>query len=209
MGTITGLTKKELDYVKANGISGLDAISKSRTNGDDDIDDDIDSDIDTRTYASMGHPYRIGDLEVPPIPPARVMYLQDIDSPFVTAAEGDDVQIGTDGLLQTLYVLVKGRDAMRPLLAMKQRKKQAEKIENLASKNAEYYEIYIRSTDPVTKAWEEFEFNAREFWETIGGVNFQDAVETVTLMIADAFESFSALPDEDDSDGNNGEKKTS
>jgi len=158
------------------------------------------SDADTAGLALVGGGYVIGNIEFAPITMSTISLLQTVGSPFLGGGDddaGDDVfGIDLQSVIESLYVMAGGVDAVRPLISLKHRVKAAAKMEMLAKSKPEYFVAYMSHIDTITdEALSEFCAGAAVFAEALGAFNFNDAVATVDRMFADAMDGFNMLPE--------------
>ena len=163
-----------------------------------------DAAIESETMAAIGGGYELGNIVLPPVTAGIIPFLEAIDSPFLDNST-DEIQ--ARDIMTTLYVMVCGADAVRPVLAIQRRRKALEKQSSIAEKSAELFDRYLAAIDKVERSYEEFEAQAAEYWDTLGPVTPQAAADMINAALNDAFGGLSAIPTDGGSDDDKTDKK--
>ena len=156
--------------------------------------DNIDPNDSCEVLDCLGECYPIGNVTLPPLTPSIMPLLEMIDSPFISAAQGEEASFLE--VVKTLYVIGARETAVEPLMGLKQKEAAIRKCEEVAKASPAHFQVYVDKLDSLNDKWSEFDKNALAFYDEIGSPNLSEIGEVVISMMRSAFGGFALLPED-------------
>jgi len=147
------------------------------------------------TLGGIGSPYQIGPIDCT-IAIGNLVLLNEIDSPFITGdlpEEGEPLD--TMACIKSLYVLGLGKEALKPIMAMKQRIQAMMIIKPMVEKNPELFQQVLDRVEKISRAEVEFSENAVDWYnKSFVGHDFQEVIDGVMLALGDLMKIADDMP---------------
>jgi len=197
--------KKVLDTSKIAGKKlsdmGADDLQALMVQTEAETIAEVKAEDSTLTLGAIGAPYMVGPIDIT-IAIGNLVLLNEIDSPFVTGnigEEGDDLD--TTECIKSLYVLALGKEALKPVMAIKQRIQALMMLKPMVEKNPDLFDSLMDRTERIAEAHADFDIAALEWYnENFVGWEFQEVINDVFGALNDVMKSAGDLPE-------SGEKK--
>jgi len=198
----------------ANGVINVDIETYKRLEASGkmpqtarELEQALEGDIDqyqqeTLTYCDT--PYFLGETKILPLKGlATLSALEAINSPFIDA-DAEEANFTETAL--TLYIINGGKEVLHKIMGVKRRLKGIAKTEQWAKKDPEIYDKYLNKIDKINKEFAPIEKEAIEWYNSLGDVDFNEAVALIFTILKDAWGGMDMIPQ----DGGNGkiEKKS-
>ena len=150
----------------------------------------------------LGDGYTASDLVIPNLTIGVLPLLELIESPFVVYG-GEDYKFQRMDFIKSIYVIFKGKEVVKPLMGLAQRKSGLKKLEEDAKKTPELYKVYLDKLDEINCVYGDFEDSAFAFSESLDIKDWVDMEQTLIQMFNDLYDTVAELVND-----NSPEKKT-
>lgn len=150
----------------------------------------------TLTMGAIGASYRIGPIDCN-IAIGHLVLLHEIDSPFVNGSIGEEgEELDTKECIKALYVLALGKDAIKPIMAIKQRIQSMQIAKNMVADNPELFERVLDRIERISEAHAGFELSAMEWYEAnFAGYDFQEVINDMFAAMMDVMKVTNDMPE--------------
>jgi len=152
----------------------------------------------TLTLAAIGAGYQVGPIDIN-IALGNLVLLQEIDSPFINGkvgSEGDELKTGD--CMKALYVLGKGKEAIRPIMAIKQRIQNMMQLKPMVESNSDLFQQLMDRIEKISESEKDFEEAARKYYaDNFVGHDFQEVMDSVFASLSDIMKISGDLPQQD------------
>ena len=147
------------------------------------------------TLGGIGSPYTIGPIDCT-IAIGNLVLLNEINSPFVTGDIPDEGEaLDTMDCIKSLYVLGMGKEALKPIMAMKQRIQAMMLIKPMVEKNPELFQQVLDRIETISRAEVDFSEQAVDWYnENFVGHDFQEVIDSVMLSLNDLMKISDDMP---------------
>jgi hypothetical protein len=125
-----------------------------------------------------------------------LMLLYQVDCPFLRANQG----IKPQELVETLFILHKGKDAVKYLLKPKRKLDALARCEKLAEKSVEFYAEYLKAVARESGV-EEYDLALAEFAESLGVIDVGLVAAEVDRFLQICQTGLEMLPQEEGAEG--------
>jgi hypothetical protein len=147
----------------------------------------------TLTLGAIGSPYKVGPIDVT-IAIGNIVLLNEIDSPFLSESEEGE-ELDPTECIKSLYVLGLGKDALKPVMAIKQRIQALMMLKPMVEKNPDLFESLMDRTEKIAEAHADFELAAMDWYnENFVGWDFQEVMTQVIASFNDFMKAAGDLP---------------
>jgi len=196
------MAKITVDSKKAGSCRLNDLDPQEVKNIIDGVGEEAEAELDeiesTINLAAVGGTYKIGPIDAF-IALGHIVLLNEINSPFVTGEVGDEgEELDPVDCMKALYVLGMGREAVEPVMAMKQRIKSMLMLKPMVEKNPELFDKLMDRVEKIAEAEKEFEQAAVNYYtENFVGCDLQDAVDSLFGALADVIKVADDMPSDE------------
>jgi hypothetical protein len=149
----------------------------------------------TLTLGAIGSPYMVGPIDCQ-IAIGNLVLLHEIDSPFISGDIGEDGdELNTTDCINSLYVLAKGKQAIRPVMAIKQRIQDMLILKPMVENNPALFESLMDRVERISDARSDFANDAKKWYEeNFVGCDFQEVINSVFAILTDVSKVAGDLP---------------
>ena len=152
----------------------------------------------TINLAAIGGTYQVGPIDSI-VALGHIVLLNEIDSPFTNGKlgeEGDDLD--PIDCYKALYVLALGQDAIRPIMAMKERIKAMLMLKPMVEKDPSLFQQLLDRTEKIADAAKEFEEAAVNYYtEHFVGYDLQETIDGLFSALSDMVKVADDMPSEE------------
>lgn len=139
----------------------------------------------TLNLAAIGGKYKIGPIDMH-IAMGNWVLLNAIDSPFVTGAIKEGDAIPEADCKKFFYVLGEGKEALKPIMAIKQRISVLKYLEPMAKNNPILCREIVDRAEEIGSAESIFEQNANDYFnEHFLDTNYVKVFQDIFVMLRD------------------------
>lgn len=187
------LAKKKLSDLDPEEIQSLmDATASEAL-------DEIKDEDSTLNLAAIGSPYMVGPVDMT-LAVGNLVLLNAIDSPLTRGNLGEiGEEIDSVEWIKSLYVLALGRDAVKPVMAIKERIQRLMMIKPMVDKNPALFEMVLDRIEAISMAEADFECAALEWYhDNFAGYDFQEVVNGLVSSFLDLIKISEDLPSDDE-----------
>jgi len=141
----------------------------------------------TLTLGAIGSAYMVGPIDIT-LAIGNMVLLNEIDSPFITGEIGEEgSELDTTECIKSLYVLAMGEEAVKPVMAIKQRVQSMLRLKPMVEKNPDLFSQLMDRVEAISNAHTEFELAAIRWYEAnFVGWDFQEVVNEMFGALDDA-----------------------
>jgi hypothetical protein len=196
----------EVDPKKVEGVNlanlGPDDVKKVLMDAQEDALEESKKEDVTLNLAALGGAYKVGPLDIT-VALGNLVLLNEINSPFISGEIGEEGEaLDTMECFKAIYVLAKGREAIRPIMAIKQRIQNMMMLEKMVKGNPDLFRQLMDRVEKISEAEKEFEESASDFYrDNFVDYDFQEVVNSVFLALSDISKTSQDLPTDDEKDG--------
>lgn len=170
-------------------------IEKLLLDYQEDIEEEADSEEASVSISALGGEYKIGPFDVK-CAIGNLALLSEINSPLVSGTLKQGDQITFEDCVEAIYVLVKGKEACEPIMAIKQRISDLMLLKPMVKDNPILADKIIAKAEQISKARVNFTKAAIDFWEEeFLGYNFQDVINDIITSISDIMKMTETFPE--------------
>lgn len=182
--------------VNTNGKLSLDDLNVLMHNTALEAEKEIVEQDSTLTMGAIGAPYQIGAIDCT-VAIGNLVLLHEIDSPFITGDIGEEGdELNATECIKSLYVLALGKEAVRPIMAIKQRIQALMNLKTMCEGTPELFQQLLDRAEKIADAHAQFELDALAWYEQyFSGYDFQEVVTGVFGALADIMKSAGDLPE--------------
>ena len=149
----------------------------------------------TLTMGAIGCPYMVGPIDIT-VALGNIVLLNEIDSPFVKDMGEEGTELDAVECIKSLYVLALGKEAIRPIMAIKQRIQGLMMLKPMVENNPALFESIMDRTEKISSAHADFEITAMEWYnENFVGWDFQDVMDDVQIALCDILKTTDDMPE--------------
>jgi len=192
----------DTDMIQGKNIAdmSLEDIQASMSKVEEDAIAGVQEQDASLTLGGIGSPYMVGPIDCT-IAIGNLVLLHEIDSPFVNGGIGEEgVELDTIECIKSLYVLGLGKEALKPVMAMKQRIQAMMLIKPMVEKNPDLFQQVLDRIERISCAEVEFSELALEWYnENFVGHDFQEVIDNVLLSLNDLMKITEDMPSSSDS----------
>ena len=188
------LDSDRVQHLNLSNVS-IDELENLMINTADEVSDEVEQEDATLNIAAIGGNYTVGPIDIR-LALGNVMLLSEINSPFITGELGDEGdELNAIDCCKALYVLAKGKEAVKPIMAIKQQVQSMLLLKPMVEKNPELFDKLMDRVEKISEAEKVFEETALQFYrDNFVGPEFQDVLNQVFLAIADMVKTANDLP---------------
>lgn len=195
--------QKVLDTKKIQGRSLADLdpaeLNSLMLGAEEEAAQEVKDEDATLTLGAIGAPYQVGPIDVT-VALGNLVLLNEIDSPFLNGDIGEEgSELDATECIKSLYVLAEGREAIRPVMAIKQRIQSLMLLKPMVDKNPDLFDKLMDRTDDIALAHADFELDAMEWYnQNFVGWDFQDVIDDMMMAFNDIMKSAENMPTSDE-----------
>jgi len=159
----------------------------------------VKADDSTLTLGAIGSSYMVGPIDFT-MAIGNLVLLNEIDSPFVSGEIGEEgEELNPVECIKSLYVLAKGKEAVKPVMAVKQRMQDMLLLKPMVEKNPDMLETLLDRVERISEAHIDFETKAMRWYEdNFAGHEFQEVINSVFGILNDVMKVAGDLPSSDE-----------
>jgi len=147
----------------------------------------------TLTLGAIGAPYKVGPIDVT-IAIGNIILLNEIGSPFLQESE-EGAELEPTECIKSLYVLALGKEALKPVMAIKERVQALMMLKPMIEKNPALFDSLMDRTERIAEAHADFELAAMDWYsENFVGWDFQEVMTQIIAVFNDFMKTAGDLP---------------
>jgi hypothetical protein len=183
---------------KVVNVNALKEDLKGSPKSIEDIQIEANKEVDfleaTLNLSAIGAKYPIGPLNIKCVL-GNLVLLSAIESPLVSGELKQGDTLSFDDCVEAIYVLAKGKDAIKPIMNISQKITDLMLLKPMAKDNPLIADKIIQKVESISKARDEFTESAREFWnQNFVGHQFEEIINNVISAISDIAKASDDLP---------------
>ena len=183
------------DKIQGKNLSNVDDIQSLLLKTEERVIEEVETEDSTLNLAAIGAPYSVGPINISAAI-GNLVLLQEIDSPFITGKIGElGEELKTIDCQKALYVLAKGKEAVAPIMAIKQRIQSMLMLKPMVEKNPVLLDKLMDRVESISEAESIFEMKAAEFYhQEFQDFDFQEVMDSVFMLLNDVLKTGLDLP---------------
>ena len=175
------------NYKQVEDLEQALALEQSKIADEERFEEDVE------TLQALDAPLELGTMELPE-PTTGVLALLDIiKSPLLFSESEDDV-ISIHDYYKAVYVLCKGRDAVKDIYALRKSQEKLATAEKIAEKSPEFFGVYLSLIQALSEKEAEFDAKCYEFGSNLGIIDINQSIKDLGEYISVCFGGFGMLP---------------
>ena len=191
-----------LDTSKIQGLNladlSPDEIQSLISGAGEQAREEVEENDATLTLGALGGTYEVGPVDMT-IAMGNIVLLHEINSPFITGDVGEEGEpLDSVECVRALYVLAKGREALKPIMSMKQRIQAVMMLKPMVEGNPSLMDKLLDRVERMAEAEARFTESAMTWYEeTFIGYDFQEIVDSMFLALNDVMKIANDMPSDD------------
>lgn len=192
----------DTDKARSMNLSELspEEIQGVLLNAAEEAANEIDEEDATLPLAAIGGQYNIGPIDVT-VALGNLVLLHAIDSPFITGKVGElGEELNSMDCIKALYVLGCGKEALKPVMAVKRRIQSMMTLKKMVESKPELLDKLLDRVEEIASAETKFEEDAMDWYQaSFVGYEFQEVVDGMFAALSDVVKIADDLPSEEGS----------
>ena len=187
----------DTDMIQGKNLSGMspEEVEGLFAKTEEKVMQEIQEQDATLTLGGIGSPYNVGPIDCT-IAIGNLVLLNEINSPFITGDLPEDGEpLDTMDCIKSLYVLGLGKEALKPIMAMKQRIQAMMMIKPMVVDDPDLFDKVLDRIEKISSAEVEFTNKAVAWYEdNFVGHDFQEVIDGVMLALSDLMKIADDMP---------------